>query len=403
MHYARGQATIDYVALVAVMAVLLTIALGIASGGAPGIVNAVAGQVRHALCVVSGGPCPDLSPRPCAVASRRDTRHHAVSVVVVRVDRDRYVLREQMSDGTVRLTVARSGALGAEVGVGGRANVTVRGRTVGVTDEARAGLQGVLASGRVYVARDEREAAAFMRAIRDGEDPPAAAREVFYEGGLRGLATIGAGNAAAGAQLRGLGGATAGGRRDRRTGDVTLSVNAGGSGWGAVTVALGGPVATGERGVSLAVTLDRHGRATELSLSASGTLAAGAALPPGLSRALGGGASAMSADGRGRRFELGARMDLRDPLVAAAWRRLRDDPGSEDAIGGLGEAIRDRSHLDVRVYRTNTTTSGAAAGIGRIVQVGGEYEHTIEDSRLLSASTRPAGGLWEQRSDCLPR
>lgn len=402
MRSSRGQATIDYVALIAVMAVLLTIALGIATAGAPGIVNAVAGQIRHALCVVSGGPCPDLSPKPCAVASRRDARHYAVSLVVVRVDHDRYALREQMSDGTVRLTIARSGALGAEVGVGGRANVTVRGRTVGVTDEARAGAQGVLASGRVFVARDGREAALFMRAIRDGDDPPAAAREVFYEGGLRGLATIGVGNAAAGASLRGLSGVLAGGRRDRRTGDVTLSVNAGGSGWGVVTVALGGPVASGERGVILAVTLDRHGRATELSLSASGTLAAGAALPPGLSRALGGRASAMSADGRGRRFELGARLNLRDPLVAAAWQRFRGDPGSGDAIRGLGEAIRDRSHLDVRTYRTTSTTSGASAGIGQIVQAGGEYEHTIEDGRLLSAASRPAGGLWEQRSDCMP-
>lgn len=402
MRSSRGQATIDYVALVAVLAVLLTIALGIATGAAPGIVNAVAGQIRHALCIVSGGPCADLSPRPCAVASRRDARHFAVSLVVVRVDRDRYVLRERMSDGTVRLTIARSGALGAEVGVGGRANVTVRGRTIGVTDEARAGVQGVLASGRVYVARDEREAAGFMRALRAGHDPPASAREVFYEGGVRGLATIGVGSAAAGASLRGLSGVLAGGRRDRRTGDVALSLNAGGSGWGAVTVALGGPVATGERGAILAVTLDRHGRAKELSLSASGTLAAGAALPPGLSRVFGGRASAMSADGNGRRFELGARLDLRDPPVAAAWRRFRDDPVGGDAIRGLGEAIRDRSHLDVRMYRTHNTTSGASGGFGQIVQVGGEYEHTIEDSRLLSAAARPAGGLWAQRSDCVP-
>jgi hypothetical protein len=401
MRCSCGQATIDYVALIAVMAVLLTVALGITSGAAPGIVNAVAGQIRHALCVVGGGPCPQLSPKPCTVASRRDARHYALSLVVVRVDHDRYVLREQMSDGTVRLTVARSGALGAEVAAGGRANVTVRGRTVGMTDEARVGAQGVLTSGQVYVARDEREAAAFIRAIRDGGDPPAPAREVFYEGGLRGLTTIGVGNAAAGAALRGLGGALAGGRRDERTGDVTLSVNAGGSGWGAVTVALGGPVAIGDRTVTLALTLDRARRPAELSLTASGTLAGGAALPPGLSRALGGRASAMSADGRGQRLELGARLNLRDPLVVAAWQRFRDDPGSGDAIRALGTAIRDRSYLDVRTYRTTSTSSGASAGIGQVVQAGGEYEHTIEDSRLVAASSRPAGGLWEQRSDCL--
>jgi hypothetical protein len=401
MRCSRGQASVEYIALIAVLAFLATPALGFATGAAPGIVNALAGQIRHALCLVGGGRCPDLAARPCTVATRRDARHYAVSLIVLRVDHDRYVLREEMSDGTVRLTVARSGAAGAELAAGGRAQVTARGRTIGMTDEARAGVQGVLATGRVFVARDEHEAAAFMRAIRHGGDQSASAREVLYDGGIRGLATIGVGNSVAGALLRGLSGAMIGGRRDRRTGDLTLTVNAGGTGWGAVTVALGGPVATSERAVSLSLTLDRRRRPTELALSASGALTGGAALPPGIARALGGRVSAMSVDGRGRRFEFGARLDLRDPLVAAAWRRFRDDPAAGDAIRGLGAAVRDRAHLDVRTYRTSSTSSGASAGIGQVVQAGGEYEHTVEDSRLVAASSRPAGGLWEQRFDCL--
>ena len=401
MRCSRGQATVDYVALIAIVATLLAVALAFTSAGAPGIVNAVAGQIRHALCVVGGTRCPDPGPRPCTVATRRDARHYAVSLVVVRYDHDRYVLREAMSDGTIRLTVARSNAVGAELGAGGRARVTRRGRTVGVADEGRVGLQGVHATGRVFVARDAREAVAFMRAIGAGDDPPVSAREVFYEGGIRGLATIGIGRSVAGASLRGLGGAMIGGRRDRRTGDLTLAVNAGSAGWGAVTVALGGAVATAERAVNLALTLDRRRRATELSLSASGTLVAGAALPPTLSRALGARAWATSADGRGRRFELTARLDLRDPVVAGAWARFRDDPGGGAAISGLGAAIRDRAHLDVRTYRTNSTASGVSVGLGQGVQVGGEFERTIEDSRLLAAASRPAGGLWEQRLDCL--
>lgn len=401
MRCSRGQATVDYVALIAGLAVLLTAALALSTGAAPALVNAVAGQIRHALCVVGGGPCADPRPQPCTVASRRDTRHYAVSLVLVRVDRDRHVLREEMSDGTIRLTVARSGALGVEGAVGGRAAVTGRGREVGVTDAARVGAQGVRASGRVFVARDEQEAAVLMRAIGNGDDPPAGPRAIFYEGGVRGLATLGAGSSVAGAALRGLGGVTISGRRDIGTGDVTLAVNAGGSGWGALTIALGGPVATTERAVSLAVTLDRRRRATKLSLTAWGTLAAGAALPPSLPRVLGGRASALSVDGRGRRFEFDARLDPRDPLVAAAWKRFRDDPGGGDAIRGLGEAIRDRAHLDLRTYRTSSTSSGASAGIGQVVQVAGEYDHTVESSRLLSASSRPPGGLWEERFDCV--
>jgi hypothetical protein len=34
-------------------------------------------------------------------------------------------------------------------------------------------------------------------------------------------------------------------------------------------------------------------------------------------------------------------------------------------------------------------------------RIGGEYDHAIERSRLLAASSRPPGGLWEPRLDCL--
>lgn len=397
MRCSRGQATVDYVALIAVVAVVLTLALAFATAGAPGIVNAVARQFRHALCAVGGGSCPDLRPRPCTVASRRDTRHYAVSILVVRVDDDRYVLREVMSDGTIRLTTARSGAFGGEVAVGGRAKLMVKGREVGMTDELRAGVQAVLASGRTFVARDAREAAAVMRAI--GDDRRSPAREVFYEGGVRGVVTLGVGSSVAGASLRALSGAMVGGRRDKRTGDVTLTVNAGGSAWGALTVGLGGAIGTTDRAMTLGLTLDRHRRPIELSLSASGALAAGAAPPPGL--AMVPRAMAMSVDGGGRRWELAARLDPRDPLVAAAWRRFRDDPADSGAIRALGEAIRDRAHLDLRMYRTRSTSTGAAAGIGQVVQISGEYDHTVENSRLLAASSRPSGGLWEQRFDCV--
>ena len=400
MRCSRGQATTEYVALVAVLAVMLAAGLVLAGGFAPGVVNAVAGQIRHALCVVGGGACPDLRSRPCTVASTRDARHVAVNLVLLRIDHDRYVLREELSDGTIRLTVARSGGLGAEGGVGGRASVTVRGRQFGVRDEVRAGAQAVLGSGRVYLTRDAREAAALMRALRAGRDPAAPAREVFFEGGARGLAAIGAGSSVAGASLRALGSTLAGARRDRRTGDLTLTMISGGSGWGAVTVALGGAVGTADRATALGLTLDRGGRATELSLSAAGSVSAGSALPPGLSRAFGG-ATALSANGAGRRWELTARLDLRDPVAAAAWRRFRDEPASGEAIGLLGAAIRDRAHLDVRAYRTDSTSSGAAAGVAGGVQLGGEFDHTVERSRLLAARSRPAGGLWERRLDCV--
>ena len=120
MRSTSGQATIDYVAIVAVVAIVFGLAVAVAPAGAAGIVNAVTGQIRHALCVVGGGPCAALRSKPCTVASTRDLHHFAVKVLVVRIDHDRSVLREEMSDGTVRLTVTRSGAVGALRGFRGR-------------------------------------------------------------------------------------------------------------------------------------------------------------------------------------------------------------------------------------------------------------------------------------------
>jgi hypothetical protein len=315
----------------------------------------------------------------------------------VRIDHDRSVLREEMSDGTVRLTVMRSGALGATAGVGATAQVSIRGRPIGGQDEMQAAVQASLGKGQVYVARDPDEARAFMRAIRDGR-APAPARETFYEGGLRSLAEAGFGRA----WTEAASGSMLGVRRDRVTGESTLTLNAGASGWGAVTTALGGPAGTADRATTLGLTLDRNHRPTELSLSAAGMIAAGATLPVGLQRVLRG-AKGGGSLGRlgGRRWELAARLDLRDPLVQATWARFRRHPASVAAIRALGETIRDRAYLDVRAYRTASTASGGAAGISAGLRLGGEYDHIVDEARLLNASSRPPGGLWERRLDCV--
>jgi hypothetical protein len=394
MRSARGQATIDYVALVGVLAIVFGLALGLATQGAPGIVNAVAGQMRRALCLVGGGHCADPRPKPCTVASDRDQHHFAVSVLFVRIDHNRSVLRERMSDGTVRLTVARGWAGGLEAGAGATARVSVNGRPVGATDEVRASAQAAIGRAKVYVARDAREASAFMRAIRDGRTP-GPVREVSYDGGLRGLAEAGLGNA----WLEGMASNTLGVRRDRRTGETTVSLNPGASSFGALTTALGGPAAGSDRTATLSLTLGRRRRPTELSLSAAGSVGAGAALPMifGTSARAGGSQGAMA----GRRWELGARLDLRDPAVRAAWERVRRHPTSADAIRALGTVARRRAYLDARTYTTAGTASGAALGVSEGARLGAEYDHIIDRSRLLSASSRPPMGLWERRLDCV--
>jgi len=103
----------------------------------------------------------------------------------------------------------------------------------------------------------------------------------------------------------------------------------------------------------------------------------------------------------GRRWDLSARLDLRDPDVAAAWSGFRRDPTSARAIGELGMRLRTQARLDARVYAVRSASDGAGAEAALGVKLGGELDRTTERARLLAASTRPPGGLWERRPDCL--
>jgi hypothetical protein len=402
----RGQATIDYVALIAVLALLLAAAPAVARDGAPGVTNAVVGQLRRALCVVSGQACPADRSQPCVVASRRDGDHVAVSIAIVRVDEDRSVLRERLSDGTVRLTLAQRSGAGVEGAVGARMRLRLKGRTIGFEREAHGAGEAVLGHGEVYVARDDREADAIVRAIggrglRIGRGGPRP-REVFVEGGVRGLGRLGVGGQAAGMSLEGIADAMLGARRDQRSGEVTISLGGELSGWALLTAVMTGPSGVLDRQVGLGLTLDRRHRPIALSLTATGMLAAGSAVPPALAGPLGiGTGDDANVTMTGRRWELGARVDLRDPHVAAAWAAFRHHPGNPAAIRALGALLRSKAYLDVRSYAVRSESEGAAAGVALGLKLGGELEHTTDRSRLLSAATRPPGGLWERRVDCV--
>lgn len=400
----RGQATIDYVALIAVLALLIAPAAA-AAGGAPGVANAVLGQLRRALCIVAGGECPAEERRPCVVAGDNDLRHAAVTIAFVRVDEDRYVLRERLSDGTVRLTVAERDGAGVEGGVGARAKLKIKGRSIGVDREARRAVQGVLGYGKVYIAKDDREADRLLRAIQRRVLPVGgpAARQVFFEGGVRGLGRLGISGAGSDIGLDGVAEAIVGVKRDQRTGEVSVSLEAGAWGWALLTAAGAGPSGMADGDVGLVLKLDRKRRPVELAVNASGTVAAGSKLPLGLAKPLG--VAAGERDARinmgARRWERSARVDLRDPAVAAAWKAFRHDPTSSSALRALGDQLREQAHVDVRSYAVRSQSDGGALSLGLGIKLGGDVLHTTDRSTLLSAATRPPGGLWEPRTDCV--
>ena len=123
-------------------------------------------------------------------------------------------------------------------------------------------------------------------------------------------------------------------------------------------------------------------------------------LPPGLARTLGS-ARLPSTRSGGRRWELAARLDLLDPAVAATWARFatirRALTRSERSVRRCASV---RTSTCARID-CESDSDGVSAGVGLGVRVGGEFEHTIDRGRLLAAATRPPGGLWEPRLDCV--
>ncbi len=398
----RGQATIDYTTLLAVVAVLLVAGIALVPGAGRGVANALRAQTERALCIVAGRSCPLDRPRPCAVAMRRETRHHAVNIGFVRLDKDRWVVRELMSDGTLRLTVVKRFGGGTELGLGAKAQIDQDLTSGAIRREVKLGFQGIHGTGNVYVARDAREAEKIMQALAEGDDPAAPVVESFLEGGLRLDASLATGGPVAGLEFERNSLRILSVRSNHKTGAKTISFSLGDGGSALAAAVVGGPTASFNGLTTFSLTLDRHLRPIELSLLAIGNVAGGAQLSQALAAplALNGNQNA-PANLVGRRWEFAARLDLSDPDVAAAWKRFRRSPLSVTAIRGLARALRERAHLDLRTYKSKSTSNGTALGVAIGFKLGGETEHTIDRFNLLAASSRPPGGLWEPRLDCV--
>src|SRR5881392_3637624 len=113
----RGQATLEYVGLVALVAVVLGVGIVLARSGGEAIAGGVGRGMRRALCVVRAGAC-DLEVRPCVVGSACIEDDGSVDLAVLHLGSNEVVLREDRSDGTSAVTFARLRRGGLELNAG---------------------------------------------------------------------------------------------------------------------------------------------------------------------------------------------------------------------------------------------------------------------------------------------
>ncbi|MEO8689946.1 MAG: hypothetical protein ABI611_17250 [Solirubrobacteraceae bacterium] len=428
-----GQASAEYVALLAV--VVAIVAGAAAVGSPPPLALKVAGAVRHGICLVTGGVCTPGEARaaglpPCLVQARMDRERLGGRLLVVRLGRGDALLVERRSDGSAAVSFTDGGSAGGTVGVGlqipGLTHAGVRGG---------AGLQ--FNSGRTWEFPSFAAAAAFVRRWtpreslggeakrllahacplchhhRSPQMPPADA--TFREGGAYGEFV-----AALRGSLRhgGVGGEEEGeaglilGRRVARGGRVTWydRVDA------EAALHLGavlGAVEQREAGAASLEVTSVHDRPVELRLKVAARWHGDLDLPgpAGSVRDVASalrGAPAATPGGRGRRVEAEVSLDLTDPAnlraltgVLDVW-RLRVRPSDWAArVRALAARLDRDGAVDVRLMRValDERDLGAEAALG--LAVGGSYRRTQEVRELLRAWSLRAGGAPQEREDCV--
>lgn len=412
-----GQATSEYVALVALVATVLALAAGLTTGGLGGRVLA---GLQHGLCRVADVRCPPpRAPRdalePCPVERTTSEETLAGAFELLRLGSGASLTAVRLSDGRVQIALADVETVGGQLGLGytiGRGHGAAA--TVEVEQRFAPGRSWTLpsaAAARAFLARHGAKATVRGKAVdlvrsgcsilcdAIGWRPHAAlppADEVSFERGRSGALEGALGPAGAGTvdgRLLGV--------RLRRDGASTWYLGFDAAIGAALTDAAGLGVGRRRQAV-LAFELDTRHRPVQMSVETVATDATVATLQAARR------ATTVRADGAVALVtESRATLDLRDRRNLAAALALRATLAGRLAperllrtAAAVGRRIALTGVVDRRTYAL--TRSGTAIG-GTLVlggQVGGALERAREGMRLLSAETRLPGLPFLPRDDC---
>jgi len=369
----RGQASVEYVAAVTLLALVL-VGAGVAVT-APDLPGAVVRELRLALCVVGGDVCgeSDAAARglePCVVSAEEHARQTGISFLILRAGGTDFWSVQRRSDGQLTLTAG----YGQDLGAGADVGVKMGSASGGASANASASFQ----SGNTWTVSE-----AQLRALLETTDgDPNRARlvlpailgrpsESFLEGGGEGGAQLAVEAVrevpGAGARVR-----AALGRREGPDGTTYyLDLGAG----------TAGPVRDVVPSVDLAGGVIAEYRASDppvVTLRTSGR------------------------DHAGDEIETVLRLPLRSDADAAAARQVAfldlDDPTA--AVRDLVARIRARGTVERYRYRITSEESGWVYALGLGLELGADREESSLRRELVGAEVL-SGPLPATREDCL--
>jgi hypothetical protein len=395
----RGQASLEWLAVVAVVATLL--GLGAALAQASYVGRRVTREMARAICIVGAGDCA-RDREPCVVGSEAGGHALAVDVAIFHLGEDGEALVERRSDGTVAVTVRKGRALGVQASAGLGGEVHAGPVDVELGGDVQAALIARLGQGRTWIVGSEAEAARLLDDLDGAPEPDL----VYRDGAWLSSLTAGAGADALVHLDVAHGGLTfdrrAGTRTDRRTGHHTIYVQASWTAEGEVRGGVLG-VSAGGAGETYAVELDASGRPVDLRVIASGRFDGSRDLP-GAVQPVAGLLAAGSA--RDRVYEVTAHLDLtdthnlaaaRDLLAAVAQRRAGARPSQ-----ALRRRIDEQGSVEARVLEQQASSDEQGARLVLGLPVGGTAQVDRRTQRLVAATSRGLDGQWLPRTDCVP-
>jgi hypothetical protein len=404
MRCTRGQASIEWIVVIGVVTVALSVAG--AAAGAPQIAGVVVRQFDRALCIVSRGDCNE-DRAPCVTMSDTHKEDASLTVLIVKHDDSTQVLMERRSDGTWLVTRLHESGTGFDVGVGGQLTLSGLGLELGMGGEAQGWVLAHEGASASYLAHSEVQARSLAAELSLHIHPKAKPAQVYVQSGTQ--------TNLQGSLAKGLG--TVGlqytqdnidGTRVNADGDVTTYVRqrADGSASLEVAKALLGGTLQGMHSTEYGVTTDPTGRPSDLDVISVGQSALGFGLP-GLTqrqRAL-----ATITHAQGASWQLDQHLDLTDPdnrAAAMAFMKAIENP--DENLGGLAmatAALSARLAVDgtdqASAYDLKQNVMDASGSVALGVKVGGSYNETSTKMKLVDAEVRGPDGIWTDRDDCV--
>jgi hypothetical protein len=380
-----GQASVEYIAVVALVAIIFAVAGSFTLQGRA-IAAATMAQMRRGLCIVEGHDCKD-PVEPCSVSSHGSGTDFSATAYVIRLGAGKFALIDRLSNGKATATITHHLDGGIAFDAGRR--LKIGGRSA-ISANVRAAVLASAGYGTIYTVDNETQAEAvvlklqkpnvdpnfYTPAIREmwrkvdvamPKIPPPTGRFHKFEGKVSLSGKVLGGDSVLGMST------------DEMTGKKTYYLSAG------IALDPAGVVHASGTG-KIALTVDRNDRPLDLSLVGSGDLNGSMDLPASV-QSIAGHVKA----GKGRTWELEGHLDLTQPGRPSVWNLVKDP-------AQLIHLMQNDGYVQFRAYDTSEDGLGLEAD-GKAFGGGFDYKETKQ--HLVTALDHTREGFWVPRYDCL--